>query len=335
MPAAADWRLLRRHQYRPWLRDRRLLRIASAASLAVLTTSGLGYGVHAFSELGKHRPAPGVGVNILLVGTDEHGPSTSEPQRHQPAGASCHCTGAIMLVHLSQDRSRLSVVSIPRDSYVPFSELPPYKGRFSETIQPGRMNAAYALGGLPLTIRTVERMTKVHIDHYAELDFAGFMKTVDALGGVPVHTRHPLHDPGTGLDLPAGTTLLNGGRALSYVRYADPSADIGRMRRQREFVAAVINRVSASGLLHDPVRLNRAVDAVRHSVHADTGLTSADVLRDLHPAATEFASVPAADVDYRVPGVGSTVKWDDGRAAALFNAIRRDRPIPAGAADRP
>ncbi|MGW7005195.1 LCP family protein [Streptomyces sp. NPDC054933] len=335
MPTAADWRPPRPHQYRPWLRDRRLLRIASTVSLAVLTTSGLGYGVHAFGELGRHRPTRGQGVNILLVGTDNRGALTPEQHRQQLGGAACHCTDTIMLVHLSQDRSRLSVVSIPRDSYVPFSELPPHKDRFSETIRPGKINAAYALGGLPLTIRTVERMTRVHIDHYAELDFAGFMRTVDALGGVPVHTRHPLHDPGTGLDLPAGTTLLNGDRALRFVRYADPSADIGRMRRQREFVAAVIDRVSASGLLHDPVRLNRAVDTVRHSVRGDTGLTTADVMRDLHPAATEFASVPAADLDYRVPGVGSTVKWDDGKAAALFNAIRRDRPIPAGTADRP
>ncbi len=314
MPASVPWRPPRPNPYRPWRRDRRLLRIASAVSLAVLATSGLGYGVHAFGGFGSHPAKPGPGVNTLLVGTDR----------------GCRCAETIMLVHLSQDRSRISVVSIPRDSYVPFSELPPRKDRFSETIRPGRINAAYALGGLPLTIRTVERMTRLHIDHYAQFDHAALVSTVNALGGVPVHVRHPLHDPAAGLDLPAGTTLLDGDRALRYVRYADPSADIGRMRRQREFAAAVLDRVRSSGT----PALNRALDTVHRSVRTDTPLTPADAVRGLHPATTEFAPVPAADVNYRVPGVGSTVKWDDAKASALFRAIRRDRPIPADLGDR-
>ncbi|MDF3293759.1 LCP family protein [Streptomyces silvisoli] len=314
MPASVPWRPPRPHPYRPWLRDRRLLRIASAVSLAVLATSGLGYGVHAFGGFGSRPPKPGPGVNTLLVGTDR----------------ACQCAETIMLVHLSQDRSRISVVSIPRDSYVPFSELPPRRDRFGETIRPGRINAAYALGGLPLTIRTVERMTRVHIDHYAQLDHAALVSTVDALGGVPVHVRHPLHDPASGLDLPAGESLLNGDRALRYVRYADPSADIGRMRRQREFAAGVLDRARSS----DPTALKRAIDAIRHSVRTDTPLTPADAVRDLRPTRTEFAPVPAADVNYQVPGVGSTVKWDDTKASVLFRAIRQDRPIPAKIGER-
>jgi LCP family protein required for cell wall assembly len=310
MPASVLWRPPRPNPYRPWLRDRRLLRIASAVSLAVLATSGLGYGVHAFGGFGDHRPTPGPGVNTLLVATDR----------------ACQCAETIMLVHLSQDRSRISVVSIPRDSYVPFPELPPHKDRFSETIRPGKINAAYALGGLPLTIRTVERMTRVHIDHYATLDHAALVKAVDALGGVPVHLRHPLHDPASGLDLPAGTALLNGERALRYVRYADPSADIGRMRRQRDFASGVLNRVRSS----NPSVLNRTVDIIRHTTRSDTALTPTDATRDLHPATTEFAPVPTADANYQVPGVGSTVKWDDAKASALFRALRRDHPIPAG-----
>ncbi|MCQ4044334.1 LCP family protein [Streptantibioticus rubrisoli] len=311
MPASVPWRPPRPNPYRPWLRDRRLLRIASAVSLAVLATSGLGYGVHAFGGFGDQKPKAGPGVNTLLVGTDR----------------ACQCAETIMLVHLSQDRSRISVVSIPRDSYVPFSELPPRRDRFSETIRPGRITAAYTLGGLPLTIRTVERMTRVHIDHYAELDHTALVRTVDALGGVPVHIRHPLHDPASGLDLPAGTALLNGERALRYVRYADPSADIGRMRRQRDFAAGVLDRVRSS----DPKVLKHTVNIIRHTIRSDTVLAPVDAVRDLHPATTEFAPVPTADVNYQVPGVGSTVKWDDAKASVLFRALRRDRPIPAGA----
>lgn len=337
MPASGHRRSLRR---RP-PRRRRAMRLAGAVSLAVLTTAGLsriavgGLGdgirrVDPFTGLDK-RPAVGVGQNFLLVGTDGREMITpAQKERYRLGGDACHCTDTIMLAHLSADRSRLSVVSIPRDSYVRL----PAKGPGT---RPEKLNAAYAVGGPALTVRTVERLTGVHIDHYLELDFAAFMKTVDAVGGVPVCTARPLHDPRSGLDLPAGTTVLDGGRALQYVRsrYLDPTADLGRMQRQQRFVAGLVRRVTDTGVLFDPVRLTRTIGSALDSVRADKGLSPADLLgfggamRTFRPSSAEFTSVPIHPYAYLVPGLGQTVRWDRERAARLFEAIRRDRPLAA------
>ncbi len=326
---------------RPRLRKRRVMRIAGALSLAVLTTSGLanvamgGVGgaigrVDAFAGL-DNRPAEGIGQNFLLVGTDSRDRITpKERGRYRLGGAPCHCTDTIMLAHLSADRSRLSVVGIPRDSYV---RLPGAHGR---PARPAKLNAAYSAGGPRLTVRTVERMTGVHVDHYLELDFASFMRTVDAIGGVPVCTARPLRDARSGLDLPAGTTLLNGGRALEYVRarHLDATADLGRMQRQQRFVAGLIRR-AAGGVLLDPAGLGNAVGGALGAIRADKGLGPADLvrlaeaMRGFSPSSAEFTSVPVRDPDHRVPGVGATVTWDPVRAPRLFAAIRADRPLRA------
>ncbi|WP_241968079.1 LCP family protein [Streptomyces sp. ICBB 8177] len=322
------------------LRKRRLMRIAGALSLTVLTTSGLANvamgsvggdigRVNVFQGL-AHRPAAGAGENFLLVGTDGRDRiSAREKQQYDLGGAPCHCTDTIMLAHVSADRSRLSVISIPRDTYV---RLPDADGR---TSRPEKINAAYSIGGPALTVSTVERMTGVHIDHYLEVDFVSFMKTVDALGGVPVCTERPLHDPKSGLNLPVGTTVLNGGQALQYVRarYVDGSADLGRMRRQQRFVAELIHKATASGLLLDPVKLGSTLGDALGSVRADPGLKPADLvdlaeaMRHFSPASAEFTSVPVANLDYPVPGIGATVTWDQPKADKLFAAIRADHPL--------
>ncbi|CCB74764.1 putative transcriptional regulator [Streptantibioticus cattleyicolor NRRL 8057 = DSM 46488] len=323
------------------------MRLAGAVSLAVLTTSGLshiavgGLGhaitrVDPFTGLGR-RPAVGAGQNFLLVGTDGRDRiGERDRERYRLGGEPCHCTDTMMLLHLSADRSRLSVVGIPRDTYV---ELPaPHGGR----PRPAKLNAAYAVGGPGLTVRTVERLTGVRVDHYLELDFTSFMRTVDAVGGVPVCTARPLHDPKSGLELPAGTTVLDGGRALQYVRsrYLDGSADLGRMQRQQRFVAQLIHRATGSGVLLNPVRLSTTIGSALSSVRADKGLTTTDLLdlagtvRGFTPASAEFASVPVAEADHQVPGVGSTVRWDRRRAERLFAAVRRDEPLAAAREER-
>ena len=177
----------------------------------------------------------------------------------------------------------------------------------------------------------------MHIDHYLEVDFVSFMKTVDVLGGVPVCTTRRLKDSYTGLDLPVGTTTLNGGEALQYVRsrHIDADSDLGRMQRQQRFVAQVIHKVTSSGTLTDPVKLERVTGTVLGSVRADEGLRPTDLIalarsmRGFTSDSSEYASVPLSNLNYRVRGVGSTVRWDEDRAGRLWAAIRADQPIAA------
>ncbi len=334
-------------------------RIAGGLALLVITASGIGHAVvtgvsgaidrvDAFSGI-QNRPDGTKGTNFLLVGTDGRGGLTkAERTAYHLGGVPCHCTDTIMLVHLSQDRGRASVVSIPRDTFV---RLPGASrgaaarsaatrtttGHAVAVTHPAKINEAYADGGPKLTVRTVEQLTGVHVDHYLEVDFVSFMKTVDVLGGVPVCTTRPLKDSYTGLDLPAGTTTLGGGRALQYVRsrHIDADSDLGRMDRQQRFVAQVIHRITSGGTLTNPVRLERVASTVLGSVRADKGLGAADLItlargtRGFSADSSEFVSVPLSNLNYRVPGVGSTVKWDPDKAGRLWAAIRSDQPLAA------
>jgi LCP family protein required for cell wall assembly len=350
-------------------------RIAGGVALLVITASGVGHAVvtglngaigrvDAFGGM-QNRPGGSKGTNFLLVGTDgRDGLDPAEKKAYHLGGAPCHCTDTIMLVHLSQDRQRASVVSIPRDTYV---QLPTTgmakavmernaavanaasktgaaggaKGRVPmkqvPATHPAKINEAYADGGPKLTVSTVEHLTGVHIDHYLEVDFVSFMKTVDVLGGVPVCTTRPLKDSYTGLDLPVGTTTLGGGEALQYVRsrHIDADSDLGRMQRQQRFVAQVLHKITTTGTLTNPVRLEQVTSTVLSSVRADEGLRPTDLItlarsmKGFSSDSSEFASVPLSDLSYNVPGVGSTVKWDQEKAGRLWAAIRADQPLTA------
>ncbi|CQR63693.1 Transcriptional regulator lytR [Streptomyces leeuwenhoekii] len=329
-------------------RPRWVLRVVTTLSVVVLASAGIGHTVlsdldadlarvDAFKDM-KNRPRAGHGMNVLLVGTDGRDRiTTQERRRYRLGGEPCHCTDTIMIVHISADRERASVVSLPRDSY---AVTPTYTDAATGQRQGGRplrLNAAYAEGGPQLTVRTVEAMTRVKIDHYLEIDFTSFMKTVDVLGGVRVCTPRPLKDGYTGLDLPAGTHTLSGGQALQYVRarHLDGASDLGRMQRQQQFLAALIDRATSSGILLNPLKFRDMTRAVLGSVRADKGFGTDELLalgramRNFSPSSSEFATVPIEQMGYAVKGVGSTLKWDAAKAERLFRALREDKPLAA------
>ncbi|MEV6950741.1 LCP family protein [Streptomyces sp. NPDC051183] len=327
------------------------VRIAGGLAVLVLGSGAVGHAVMTGLDTGiervdpfkdmKNRPQAGHGVNFLLVGTDGREKISSEEKReYRLGGAPCHCTDTIMLVHISADKGRASVISLPRDSY---AEVPAHQDLVTgktHKAHPLKLNAAYAEGGPNLTVRTVENMTRVKIDHYLEVDFTSFMKTVDALGGVDICTAKTMRDPNTGLDLLPGTHRLSGGQALQYVRsrHVDGASDLGRMQRQQRFVAALIHESTSGGVLLNPVKFKQVSSTLLGSVRADKDFGSEQMLalgqamRDFTPSSSEFASVPIGNPSFRVKGIGSTVKWDEPKAAKLFQALRDDRPLAPAAA---
>ncbi|MET9085267.1 LCP family protein [Streptomyces sp. NPDC004237] len=330
------------------------MRAVTTLSVVVLASAGIGHSVMAsldadiarvdpFKDM-KNRPAAGHGMNVLLVGTDGRDQVTEqERRRYRLGGAPCHCTDTIMIVHISADRERATVVSLPRDSY---AEVPPHvdetTGR-THAAHPIKLNAAYAEGGPQLTVRTVEDMTHLKIDHYLEVDFITFMRTVDVLGGVRICTAQPLKDSYTGLDLSPGTHTLNGGQALQYVRarHVDGASDLGRMKRQQRFLAALIEQVSADGVLLNPIKFRDVTRAVLGSVRADTGFGTDELLdlgramRNFSPSSSEFTTVPIGQLAYPVKGIGSTLKWDRARSDQLFRSLRDDRALEQPAPPKP
>ncbi|MFE9604892.1 LCP family protein [Streptomyces hokutonensis] len=323
------------------------MRAATTLSVVVLAAAGIGHAVVSsldadiarvdpFKDM-KNRPRAGHGMNVLLVGTDGRDRITdAERHKYHLGGAPCHCTDTIMIVHISEDRERASVVSLPRDSY---AEVPGIPGRPAHPI---KLNAAYAEGGPNLTVGTVESMTHVKIDHYLEVDFTSFMKTVDVLGGVKICTAEPLKDSYTGLDLPAGSHTLMGGQALQYVRsrHVDGASDLGRMKRQQRFLAALIDQATSSGVLLNPLKFRDVTQAVLGSVRADKGFGTDELLdlgramRSFSPSSSEFTTVPIGQMGYVVKGIGSTLKWDEPKAAKLFEALRDDKPLTVHRAPR-
>ncbi|MFF4214275.1 LCP family protein [Streptomyces sp. NPDC001796] len=334
---------------RPPVRPRKrgwTVRMTTTLSVVVLVAAGIGHAVitnlddgisriDPFKDM-KNRPAAGNGMNVLLVGTDGRDRITERERRaFHLGGEPCHCTDTIMIVHISADRQRATVVSLPRDSYAEVPEHTDEATAQRRPAHPVRLNAAYAEGGPNLTVRTVEDMTHLKIDHYLEVDFISFMKTVDVLGGVRVCTTQPLKDTYTGLDLATGTHVLSGGQALQYVRsrHVDGASDLGRMQRQQRFLAALIDRATSSGVLLNPMKLRAVAQAALGAVRADQGFGTEQLLdlgqamRNFSPRSSEFTTVPIGQMEYEVKGLGSTVKWDDAKAKALFDSLREDRPL--------
>jgi LCP family protein required for cell wall assembly len=323
---------------------------AAAASALVLVVAGSGYAliswsagsierVDAFRGVTDRPPANADGVTtFLLVGSDGRTGMTDAEMKELHVGNAATAAGrradTMLLVQVSAERGTVRVVSLPRDSYV---TIPAHTGTDGSRVPERRnkLNAAYAFGGPPLTVGTIERSTGVRIDHYLEVDFLGFVRLVDAVGGVDVCTPVRLRDRKAGLRLHKGTTHVDGRTGLAYVRArsVDARADLGRVERQQRFLAAMAHRAMSSEVLLDPRSLVHFLDAALSAVRADPGLTEDELLelgtslRHVRGRDIRFQTVPVANPSYRAGDGQAVALWDEDEAAELFAAIREDRPV--------
>ena len=182
--------------------------------------------IDAFGSLSSRPDKPNKALNYLLVGSDTREGLTKEQLKLLRVGSTKTAAGSrsdtMLMVHISKARDKATIISIPRDSLVTIPEHPSSldKTRIVPAAK-GKINAAFAWGGAPLLIETIENETGVRIDHYIEIGFAGFAGMVDALGGIEVCTKRDIDDPGSHLVLSAGVHTLNGVEALKYVRTRD------------------------------------------------------------------------------------------------------------------
>jgi LCP family protein required for cell wall assembly len=197
------------------------------------------------------------------------------------------------------------------------------------------LNAAFAFGGAPLLIQTIESMTSLKIDHYIEVSFAGFVGVVDALGGINVCSKVDIDDPKSHLVMKAGYHLLDGVESLKYVRTRDfdGRGDIGRMERQQQFVSAIVRKATSSGTLLNPIKLANFYQATIATVKMDEGVTKNDLLTlgkqmsNLSSGSVRTLTVPLSNPNGRHPTVGSVVIWDDVLAPELWNRIKNDEAL--------
>ncbi|MEV0717151.1 LCP family protein [Asanoa sp. NPDC050611] len=264
----------------------------------------------------ESRPTPVVkgALNVLLLGSDSRDPDNTSDSR----------TDTIMLLHVDKDHEKAELISIPRDTWVFVPTSP--DGQNGNTM--AKINAAYAWDGTPLTVQTVEGFTGVHIDHVALIDFAGFAKVTDALGGVDMKiekTIKSIHKPYRTFQ--KGTQHLDGAEALDYVRqrYQFADGDFSRERHQREFLEALLDKATSTGTLANPVKLNGFLQAVTKSMTVDQDFDLVDTaveLRGLRSADLTFMGTPTAGTGNR--DGQSVVLSDKTKARALFQAVADD-----------
>lgn len=325
------------------------VRIITFLSLAVVFLSvfswlGLGHvtgslkRVDAFAGL-KSRPVKASSaVNYLLVGSDTREGLTKAELKALRVGSVASAAGqrsdTILLVHISKARDKAVIISLPRDTLV---TIPQYTNSSGKVVTPfkAKLNAAYNYGGAPLLIQVVETMTNLRVDHYVEINFAGFAHMVDSLGGIQVCTKTNINDPKSHLVLSAGVHTLNGIQALKYVRTRDfdGMGDLGRMQRQQQFMSSVLRKATSTGVLLNPIKMLNFLNAALATVKTDSALNSSDLItlakqmRNLSASKVRTLTVPLSNVNYVVPYVGSTVLWDPVLAPELWRRLRADLPI--------
>jgi LCP family protein required for cell wall assembly len=268
------------------------------------------------------RPPATPGADWLIVGSDSREGLSAEQRRRLGTGqAAGRRTDTMMLLHIPRSGPP-TLVSLPRDSYVPI----PGRGR-------NKLNAAYAFGGPRLLTQTVEQVTGIRIDHYMEIGFDGFASVVDAVGGVRICVKAPINDPNAALKLKAGCQELNSKQALGYVRTrASARGDLDRVERQREFLGALIDKATSPGVLLNPFRNLRLMLNGTNAVAVDDGdhvWSLARVpfaMRSISGGGGIATTVPVAGTQ-TVSGAGSVVLWDREKALALFDALRNDRSV--------
>ncbi|MDG4668354.1 LCP family protein [Mycobacterium sp. 236(2023)] len=315
-------------------RIRRWFRIALVCLLLVVV-GGVALGVWVDSSLTRipaltdyaDRPAEGQGTTWLLVGSDGREGLTPEQQADLTTGGDLGAsrTDTILLVHLPglMSDTPATMVSIPRDSYVP---IPGYGD--------DKINAAFSVGGPQLLAQTVELATGLRIDHYAEVGFGGFAGLVDAVGGVTMCPTEPISDPLAGIDLPAGCQELDGRNALGFVRSrATPRADLDRMVNQRQFMSALVERASSPAVLLNPLRWYPLASAAADTLTVNEGDHIWDLARLGWALRGAFTNVTVPIGEFTDNGSGSIVVWDSGAAEQLFGALASDSAVPQSVLD--
>jgi LCP family protein required for cell wall assembly len=296
-----------------------LLVISGFSYFLLRDVAGIG-GSHAIAS------GPSIGAqNILLMGlesrTDWNGNVLSPDilaamhagsVRGVLAGVGGNDTNTLILLHISAGGTRVTGFSIPRDDWVSFAGTigPQQQGKIDQAygvsmyyeqagLRTSRLSQdqiAYQgnEAGRAATVATVEQLTGVQVDHFAEINMVGFYELAKVLGGVYVCLRHPVRDPYSGADFPAGYQHLAAAQALAFVRqrHGLPGGDLDRTRRQQAFLSSVIHQLRAQGVLSDLTKIQAMLSVAQRYVITDSGWNLTDF-------AAQMRTLDARDLDFR------------------------------------
>ncbi|MEU6710274.1 LCP family protein [Nonomuraea sp. NPDC046802] len=310
--------------------------VALTSLLVVVTLGAYGYYRSLDSgiprekiEVGPSRPPETGALNVLLVGSD------SRDGNNQRYGATTinagERTDTIMLLHISPNRDKATMISFPRDTMVQIPSCPGKNG----AVLPGRLdliNSAFNEGGINCTIKTLESLTNIKINHFAKVDFTGFKGIVDALGGIEICVPQAVNDPLAKLVLSPGKHVVKGEQALGYVRTRKSlgdGSDLSRIKRQQFFLNQVMKKATDGGLLTDPVKLNAFLQAATKAVTVDQGLTLDRMLEIAESVQgltqNELSGITVPVEDY--PKDKNRVQFSEPAARNFFENVRNDTEV--------
>lgn len=316
--------------------------------MVLLGGAGLGYYYVKFNgnlktvdidaALGSDRPrnVDNGSMDILVLGSDSRGGANSEYGRDDGGSAR---SDTAMIIHLYEGHEKASVVSIPRDTMINRPSCATSEGKTDPGSSRAMFNESFTVGGAACAVKTVEKMSGIRMDHYIEVDFTGFKKIIDKLGGVEVTTTKPIKDGASHLNLAAGTNKLNGEQALGLVRTrksVGDGSDLGRIQLQQAFIKALIKQVKGIGVFDNPKRLLDVADTATKAITTDKSLGDvkslmgfAQSLQGIDAGDMQMITLPVAgdprDLNRVVPLTKeSKLVWD---------SLLADKPIPAEATE--
>ena len=265
--------------------------------------------------------AASAGTNWLIVGSDARNGLTTKQivQDHVGIDFGTDDSDSLMLLHMGSGRPVL--ISIPRDSYVPI----PGHGD-------NKINAALAYGGPQLLVQTVESVTGLKINHYMGIGFGGLVSVVNTIGGVRICLSSGINDSYSGADLSAGCHNLNGTQALAFVRdrHSFADSDLQRIQDQRAFLKALLAKATSPGVYLNPFSSFPFASTAASSIAVDKGTSLYDLLQAAFALRNPLTgTVPIANADLQT-AAGDSVEWNQSQALELFNALQKDKPVPAG-----
>jgi LCP family protein required for cell wall assembly len=280
--------------------------------------------------VGPQPPKLNNSENILLIGSD------TRIGQDGVGGSAASVQGGrsdtLMLRHISPSHHTATVISIPRETMVPVIACAANDGTAGQTAEPGQeelINAALDFGGPACTWKTFEYVTDIHVDHFVMLDFTGFEKIIDDLGGVEVCLPQPVDDPMSGLDLRKGRHHIYGSQALAFWRTREDlgtGSDLQRIQRDQFLMASLVQGLEHSDLLASP---SKVLDVIRDATDAmttDTGLdqdamlATADAMKSVKSSSVQFVTAP----NMPDPDNDNNVVFQQPQAQELFNAIAHD-----------
>ncbi|WP_049580965.1 LCP family protein [Streptomyces sp. SBT349] len=288
--------------------------------------------------LGTGRPedAPHDSLDILVLGSDSRaGANRAYGGANEPGARA----DTAMIVHINEGQDAATIVSIPRDTLVERPACEREDGSEAPARERSMFNEAYTVGGPVCSVKTVENLTGLRMDHFVEIDFKGFAELIDTLGGVEITTTQSIDDEDSHLTLPAGTHTLDGQQSLALVRTrkaVGDGSDLSRIELQQQFVRELADQVSGVDLMTNPKRLYDLADVATSAVTTDSSLGSVRELaglgRTLQGIGPDHLQMVTLPVTYD-PADRNRVTPLKRQSQQVWEALRQDRPVPRSATE--